>query len=92
LWGQVLYCSCTDSQATPTEEDYHVGLKRTRCDGPSLDLVLDGGVEERLCWGAFNPRVTEQVRRLRVYQERLRRISNNTRLEFRFGTHVNLPQ
>ena len=92
LWGQVLYCSCTESQGTPTEEDYNVGQKRTRCDGPSLDLGLDGGIEERLSWGAFNAHDTEQVKRLRVYQERLRSTSNNTRVEFRFGTHVNLPQ
>ena len=92
LWGQVLYCSCTDTQATRQDQDYHVGLKRTRCDGPSLDLGLDGGIEERLSWGAFNAHDTEQVKRLRVYQERLRSTSNNTRVEFRFGTHVNLPQ
>jgi hypothetical protein len=27
-------------------DDYHVGHRRTRCDGPLLELAHDGGIEE----------------------------------------------
>ena len=72
-------------------EDYDVGHRRTRCNGPTLELALDGGIEERLSWGAFNARSVEQVRRLRVYQDRLRSLSQSTRLQFVQGVHVVLP-
>ena len=92
MWGQVLYCSCTDTNDQAiSNEDCHVGLKRTRCDGPSLDLGLDGGISERLSWGAFNPVTSDQVRRLRMYQEELKSISNRTSRVFKEGKHVLLP-
>jgi hypothetical protein len=92
MFGQVLYCSCSNSAETSeTTEDYYVGHKRTRCDGPLLDLTLDGGMDERLSWGAFNARSTEQVRLLRQYQVRLRSMSHNTRVQFIEGVHVHLP-
>ena len=91
LWGQVLYCSCSAGDTPLSVEDYHVGHRRTRCNGPTLELALDGGIEERLSWGAFNARSVEQVRRLRVYQDRLRSLSQSTRLQFVQGVHVVLP-
>ena len=91
MWGQVLYCSCSNRVPSETTEDYYLGHKRTRCDGPLLDLALDGGIDERLSWGAFNARSTEQVRRLREYQECLRSISHNTRVQFNEAVHVHLP-
>jgi len=91
MWGQVLYCSCTGGDTPMNVDDYHVGHRRTRCDGPLLELAHDGGIEERLSWGAFNARSVEQVRLLRVYQEVLRQVSKSTRLEFIEGVHVVLP-
>ena len=91
MWGQVLYCSCTGGDNPMNVDDYHVGHRRTRCDGPLLELAHDGGIEERLSWGAFNSRNVEQVRLLRVYQEVLRQVSKSTRLEFIEGVHVVLP-
>ena len=90
-WGQVLYCSCTEGLTSDTH-DFHVGHKRTRCDGPSLELALDGGIEERLSWGAFNANSTRQVKRLREYQDHLRGLSENTSLTFKAGVHVHLPK
>jgi len=92
MWGQVLYCSCTNTNDQGTSnEDCLVGLKQTRCDGPSLELGLDGGIAERLSWGAFNPVTSEQVRRLRIYQTELKSISNRTSKVFKEGEHVRLP-
>jgi len=90
-WGQVLYCSCSESGGVPSD-DYQVGSKRTRCDGPSLHLGLDGGIAERLSWGAFDAATSEQVRRLRVYQRELTVVSNNTSTAFKAGQHVHLPR
>ena len=92
MWGQVLYCSCSDGHSALGSDDYRVGQKRTRCDGPSLDLSLDGGVEERLSWGAFNARTSNQVRRLREFQVHLKRISQDTNKQFIPGVHVRLPK
>jgi hypothetical protein len=91
-WGQVLYCSCTESVSSIANDDFHVGHKRTRCDGPSLELALDGGIEERLSWGAFNAHSTRQVRLLREYQAHLRCVSRDTSHTFKAGVHVHLPK
>jgi hypothetical protein len=92
MWGQVLYCSCSDGDNALGIDDYRVGQKRTRCDGPSLDLSLDGGVEERLSWGAYNARTSNQVRLLREFQVQLKKISQDTNKEFIPGVHVRLPK
>jgi hypothetical protein len=88
LWGQVLYCACTENDNGLAGDDYQVGRKRTRCDGPSLELALDGGIDERLSWGAFDPVTMRQVRSLRAFQNHLKRVSDNTSKEFIDGVHV----
>jgi len=92
MWGQVLYCSCTQGLTSDTTDDFHVGQKRTRCDGPSLELALDGGIDERLSWGAYNATATRQVRLLREYQDRLRCVSRDTSRAFVAGLHAHIPK